>query len=247
MIVLVEKEEEKQRLLRVCRKTVFGCKIAAIVSMYHMDKSFACFWLDSETDVAYCLIDGLMLLSGTVLKERETRDFLRAVGAHSVMCAVRNAEALSLKADESGDVLKKSLPDGKGEALPRNIEGLPVNIREVYQLLEEAGMAGEFEPFYLDLSHRLRHGGAFVLAEYRKQELAGCALVSAITETAAVLSAVVVKEELRRQGLGTALVQKAEDCLSGKTLYLLREKDKCQEFYQKLGYTKVDTWVHGTL
>lgn len=247
IIVLVEKEEEKQRLLQVCKKTVFGCKIASIVAMYQMDKSFACFWLDSQADIAYCLIDGLMLLSGTVLKEGETRDFLRAVGARSVMCAVRNAEALSLKACKTGDVLKKYLPENEDGNRPKDFRNSQVNIREVYGLLEEAGMVGEFEPFYLDLSHRLRHGGALVAAEYREQEIAGCALVSAITETAAILSALVVKEELRCQGLGTALVQEVENRLPGKTLYLLREKEKHQKFYQKLGYTKTDTWVHGTI
>ncbi len=239
MISLVENEEDKQRLSGICKKTAFGCKIAAIVSSYGFDRGFACFWLDTERDVAYCLSDGVMIISGTLMNARETRAFLHAVGARSVMCAVRNAEFLGLMVSQSGDVLKKQLP--AGEETPRETE--EVNIREIYSLLEEAGMVEEFEPFYLDLSHRLRHGTAAVLTERREAGLVGCGVVSAISGSASILSALVVREDCRRQGIGSSLVRQAEKLFPGKTLYVFREKERNREFYKKLGYTKADTWV----
>lgn len=68
MIRLVQGEGEKRRLLALCEKTPFGCKIASIANSYGFDKSFANFWLNTEEDVVYCLVDGAMLLSGTVLQ-----------------------------------------------------------------------------------------------------------------------------------------------------------------------------------
>ena len=102
MIRLVQGEGEKRRLLALCEKTPFGCKIASIANSYGFDKSFANFWLNTEEDVVYCLVDGAMLLSGTVLQGDASREFLHVVGAREVLCAVRNAEAMNLTPTQVG-------------------------------------------------------------------------------------------------------------------------------------------------
>lgn len=243
MIRLVEREQDQRRLLALCEKTAFGCKIASWATAYGFDKSFACFWLDTEADVVFCLADGVMLLSGTVLDGSSLRVFFRAVGAREVFCAVRNAEALDLPKAVSGDVLRHPLAHGEAPPMPL----FPVNIREIYALLEENSMVEEFEPFYLDLSHKLRHQAALALSVPGRDGLRACAVVSSITQRGAILSALAVEEASRRQGLGSALVKKAESYFPGKTMYVFREKNKNKEFYRGLGYTKTDTWVHAKL
>lgn len=243
MIALVEQDQDRARLQRLCEKTAFGCKIASIISAYGFDKGFACFWVDTKADVAFCQSDGLMILSGTVVDPAETMAFIRAVGPQAVICAVRNAEALSLPAASSGDVLKKRLEPGTAKPA----DGYEVNIRELYSLLEETGMVEEFEPFYLDLSHKLRHGAALALTESREGALAGCAVVSSISRGSVLLSALAVKEKYRRQGLGSALVRRVEAAFPGKNVYVFRDREKNREFYKKLGYAKTDTWVYSKL
>lgn len=243
MISLVEQEAEQHRLLRLCEKTAYGCKIASLIKAYGFDKSFACFWLDSKSDAVFCQADGDMIISGTVLDREETRGFLRAVGPKGILCAVKNAETLSLPVTESGDILKKQLKPG----VPKKTEPDAVNIREVFTLLEETGMVEEFEPFYLDLSHKLRHGTALIFTRRQGNMLAGCAVVSSISKDAAILSAVAVREGLRRQGIGTALIREAEKALPGKTLYVFREKEKNREFYRELEYARTDTWIYSKL
>ncbi len=240
MLSLVEQEKEQKQVLRLCEKTPFGCKIAGVALAYGFDKGFSCFWVDTEADTVFCLADGVMIISGTVLHGEETKEFLRAVGPQAVLCAVRNAEALSLPVSDSGDVLKKQLKPGK----ERLLDPYAVNIREIFGLLEETGMVEEFEPFYLDLSHKLRHKAALALTEYSGSELSGCALVSSVSKEAAVLSALAVVPHCRRQGIGTRLVHGVESCFPGKTMYVFREKEKNREFYKKLGYVKTDTWVY---
>ena len=78
MIRLVEKEEQLRRLLALCEKTAFGCKIASLALAYGFDKGFACFWLDDQDQVVYCLADGVMLLSGTVV--RLTKEYFAGEG-----------------------------------------------------------------------------------------------------------------------------------------------------------------------
>lgn len=240
MISFVEQESDRQKLLRLCKKTAYGCKIAALARAYGFEKSFVCFWLDAKNETVFCQTDGDMIISGTVLDREETESFLHAVGPTGILCAVKNAETLTLPATQSGDILKKQIKAGKAA----KFDPKAVNIRDLYHLLEENGMVAEFEPFYLDLSHKLRHGTAMAFTQRSGKELAGCAVVSAITDDAAVLSAVAVKPKFRRQGIGTALIRQAEEALAGKTMYVFREKGKNREFYQKLEYSRTDTWVY---
>lgn len=243
MIVLVEQENDRKQLLQLCEKTAFGCKIAGVIGAYGFDKGFACFWMDTRSKVIFCYADDLMIISGTVLEPEETREFLRVIGPKSVMCAVKNAEILGLTVTDSGDVLKKSLEEGTG----KGADPYAANIREIYGLLEEVGMVEEFEPFYLDISHKLRHGAAMAFTEHRGGELAGCAVVSAISQSAAILSALAVLPKYRKQGIGSALVGRTEAAFPGKTLYVFRDKEENREFYKRLGYGKTDTWVYSRL
>lgn len=240
MIQIAESPEEQQSLLLACRKSAFGCKIASIAAAYGFDKKFSCFWAEENAAAVYCLVDNVMIVAGMPKNAEETRSFLHMVGAKEILCALRNAELLGLPAENEGDVMQKQAESGE-EAPER--ESPEVNIREVYFLLEACEMETDFEAFYLDLSHRLRHGAAMVFTEYREETLAGCVVVSSVTESSAVISAVAVDEAFRRQGIGVELMRRAEQALAGKRLYLFKEKGRHEEFYQLLGYHKTDAWV----
>ena len=112
MIRLVEDQEGLAELLTHCDKNAFGCKIGSLARAYGLEKRAACFWLDLDGGAAFGLTDGLMVISGTAADPEEARAFLSAVGASTVMCALRTAEALDLQVQQTGDVLKKVLPSG---------------------------------------------------------------------------------------------------------------------------------------
>ena len=239
MITLVEREEQKQLLLALCAKDCFGCKISAVVKAYGFDKGFACFWLNEETRTVFCLADDVMLISGAIGDAEEARQFLQMLGVKTVHCSGENGEKLGWTTVESGEVLEKTAP--AGEAVPATAEEVP--IRELFSLLEEVGMVEEFEPFYLDLSHRLRHGASRAFWVRKEEKVAACAIVSAIGEKAVILSAVAVREDCRRQGLGRQLVGQVEEAFPGDAIYVFREQGRHQEFYGGLGYAPIGTWV----
>lgn len=121
-----------------------------------------------------------------------------------------------------------------------------ISPREIYAVLKANGMVGEFEPFYLDLSHRMRHGTvrcAGVSANGKTVAVAAAVL----GESASLISAVAVLPKFHRRGLGTAVVRKIERMLPSGTVYILREERKNEAFYDALGYKPCGAWAQGKL
>lgn len=239
MIAIVSNEKDKRKMLELCEKTPYGCKISAIATAYGFDRNFSNFWIDQTSGAVFCLVDDVFVISGTVGDVEETNAFMHALGVKSVICAVRNAELLELRAASSGEVMMR-----KAEGVLEPVAASQnVSIRDIYNLLDTVGMVDEFEAFYLDLSHKIRHDAAFALTHYEGGGLAGCVVASSITDGAAILSAVVVQEAYRRRGIASRLMKKAEALLAGRTIYIFKEKNQNDPFYKAMQYKKIDTWV----
>lgn len=236
MIRFVESPASQQEFFALCEGTAFGCKLEAVARAYGFARPFARFWVGGGA--AYCLLDGALSLAGMPEDPGEAWAFARAVDAEVLFTPAAFPGDVCAELTASGQVLAKSLPESEAAPLPE-----PPRLQDIHRLLHGAGMVGEFEPFYLDLSHRIRHGAALALGEYRDGKLAGCGVVSAVTERAALLSALAVDEGYRRQGIGSALVRRIETLLPGRTLYLMREDNKNQTFYAGLGFCEVGRWA----
>lgn len=236
MIRFVDDAASQGEFLALCGGSAFGCKLAAIARAYGFQRDFARFWLGESA--AYCLLDSALSVVGDPGDPSEARMFLDAVGARQIFGPEHFVQKLGLSPAAGGPVLAKRVAPGPVAAFPE-----PPKLQEVYQLLRRVGMDVRFEPFYLDLSHRIRHGAAFALGEYRDGRLAGCGVVSAVASGEALLSAVAVEPEFRHQGIGSELVTRAEAALPGRTLYLMREENSSQEFYAQLSYSQAGRWA----
>lgn len=234
MIRLVSGPREWAEFMDICKGGAFGCKLRSVALAYGFERDFARFWTDGGA--SYCLLDGGLSIAGRPWNIEESREFLDVLGPGSVFCERGLAGELKLEVSTEGAVMAKDLPAGEPRSLP------PPGLRETHALLTAAGMPMDFESFYLDMSHRIRHGIALALGEYISGELAGVAVISAVAGGEAVLSALAVREGCRGRGLGTKLMGAVERALPGHRLYLFRESGRKREFYKKLGFAEVGRW-----
>ena len=137
----------------------FSLRIAAAAKAYGLEAPFLDVW--QGNGCWFSRMDGVLTLAGVPEPEgrEETRLFLEASGAGEIFCAPEAAAALGLIPDQEGPVLWRKQPGERGPLL-----GEQPSPRAIYPILEACRgpyfPVPPFEPFYLDLSHRFRHGAA---------------------------------------------------------------------------------------
>lgn len=246
MIRLVTGEELSQ-FTQFCAYNPFGCKIDGLQRAYGLALPFARFWLQFSPEgiptAALSFLDGAMVLHGTKGQDsQELLSFLSMAGCRTLLCEESTTLALGIKPTRQGEIFQISpqpgfLYENKGETCQPPL-------RQVFTLLCDCGELhpNQFEAFYLDASHRVRHGAAIIQGILFHGKLAACAMANSITEHTAVLSAVAVHPDFRRQGLGSQAVKVLMNSLSSKQIFVLCATREAQDFYSSLSFSHSGSW-----
>lgn len=252
MIRLVE-APDKPVLEAFCQKeSPFACRIWSTAQAYGLHLPFARFWIQEQgraVTAAVCKLDGAAVLeAGTGANFEELRGFLRAADTGSLLCSEEACACLKIPAARQGRMM--ACRENSGREPGQNVEWNP-GVREVYALLQDCRTdlfpVPDFEPFYLDLSHRIRHGTACSAGIRKGGNLAACAVASHLTEKAAVISAVAVRPLFRRQGLGSVAVRALLSGADRELGFVFRAEGENQAFYEALGFSDCGGWAELTV
>lgn len=129
----------------------------------------------------------------------------------------------------------KEIPPFAGAQNPTEMAGL----KKIYEILTLGGAAtvpGKFEPWYCDLSHRIRHGAARTWLSLGGES---CCIAAALTEKSGYLAGVATRPEARGRGIASSLVVVAcGELLSQGRLPVLRCAEGTAGFYERMGFRK---------
>lgn len=232
-----------------CKKTPFGCKIEGLWRAYGLDLPFARFWVQQAANgsitAAISCLDGAAVLDWRfTADEEELVAFLAALGCSTLLCEEQASTALYGRADRTGVILRRTaIPATKEAAATSSVRPI-ANLREMFQLLCACGEMQEeqFEAFYLDASHRIRHQASVAVGISKENQLLACAMAGSMTEGMAVLSAVAVHPAWRRQGLGSTLLQGLLSSLIPRQVFVLCESEQATLFYTSLSFSVCGAW-----
>lgn len=176
---MIKLTEHMQSLLPF-HKTVFGCRILATAQAYGLSEPFARFWMQDEDRAAICMLDDTVILDvGAHADYDELKEFIRMTGAQRLLCDAESAQKLGHPVVRRGKVM---VYQGNSPSRLGDFERNP-GIRELYALISECATETfeppEFESFYMDLSHRIRHDAAAAVGMRFQGELVSCAICSA--------------------------------------------------------------------
>ncbi len=226
----------------------FACRIISLYNSYSPDLVFVDYWLLQNDDEEYT---GAIARNGSnfilFLTEKSDIDeigaFIRISGASAVLCEGgydldffdRITEGVVMKITRPIDI----------EVEEKIIEP---DIRSAYDLIVKCAddnfTPPEFEDFYVDVNHKLRHNAIRLYGMCDGETLAAIARTVAESGDGAVLGAVACHPDYRRSGYGSKIVSFLTNTLiaEGKAVYLHRAQNANAAFYQKLGFDICGSW-----
>ncbi len=207
-------------------------KIEANLLSYGNKTDFLYVWYQqSGVDITALLCkfeQSIIIVADASADFDEIKEFLNVVGFKNLQSTPFVLNKLGFDYNEYQVVFKMA---EKGGTLPP----MP-SIKTVYEILygEENPHIKkvDFEGFYVDLCHRIRH----VTAAAVLNESAVC-VASHITKTKAVISGVATNKNARNMGLGSLALNELLKSLDGRKIFAAAE-NSVVPFYIKNGFTK---------
>lgn len=206
-------------------------KIYALLLCYETKYDFCRFYASENAVIASLYGDHVVCETGGCnLDDRdfeELAEFFSFCGFSEIFCSEKVGERLSEKLECTRK--KLNLMRFCGNSVPRGTEKTPP-LSEIYGVLKTA-FEIDYEQWYLDMSHRIRHG----ITQFRRLDGAVLAIQHNLNGNA-LLSQIATSPELRGQGRASRLIKAVCGELSDSSVFVLCE-DGLLSFYQRLGFS----------
>lgn len=226
-------------------KTEAAVRVGGLFRAYGADTNFLQFYHDTHGAVA-SVMDGTAVLSVPTNGLCDAEEWAWFLAAQpTVQCVRTNADipecAAAFPHQRNGVVLSAS---AGMEPIGQTVSLSP---RAVYAVIQEAFLqeAPAFEGFYLDVSHRMRHGCCRTVGVMADGIPAATALTVAETNEAAVIGGVATREEYRCRGYARACVTTLAVALQqeGKTVLIAPRDARAEALYRNWGFVSAGTWT----
>lgn len=205
-------------------------KIRALCRAYGFEYDFCRVYAQGERAFLSLLDGSAVLWAAQGADFGELADFLRMNGFSELFCGGEAARELSARLGLAPRQALLMRFDGRTQEFP--VDYSP-QLSDVYAIVGQAfGM--EFEPWYLDLSHRIRHGVSTAALAGRS-----ALVIQHRANGEALLSQVATDLLYRGQGSASKLILGVCAALSPDRVFVLCER-RLEGFYARLGFTVQD-------
>ena len=206
-------------------------KIRSLLMSYGTKYDFCRFYVSES--VIMCEMNGAYVVSeiSEIRDISEIADFFKFAGFSEIFCSDNLGERLSRALNCNLKTI--SLMRCAGERETRAELDKAPNLSAVYEILKTA-FDMDFETWYTDMSHRIRHG----IAKARTLENSAL-IVQYDLNGEALLSQIATVPEKRGQGSASRLIKAVCGELSDSAVYVLCQDDLIP-FYSRIGFEKAD-------
>lgn len=237
---MIEKIECFRQFDEYKNEDLYTVRIKALAQAYGFGYDFAVFYrqiINGRCAAVICRLDSdaVISLDFGLADVSELSSFFAFRGFSSLLCD----DSFQLDREYDSGVVMKS-----ESVLFKECRRKAVAVKgyeELKMLYEFTGYAGGFEAWYADISRRIRTKTAAACAVFENGEIISAAVLSSLYNGSAVLSGVKTKPEYRKAGIAGAVVSKL--CrASADRVYIMREQNKNESFYEELGFKNTGKW-----
>lgn len=235
---MIKKIENPNEFDIYTKTDLYSVRIKALLSAYGTGYDFAVFYkqlnMNGEITAILSKLDGDFTISMNKADKSELAEFIGVIGYSSCLCDglidnfSRYDEGIIMVSDRKTEY---SLPYTEIDEYPKLMDLFN------FQDYDKA----DFEAWYVDISHRIRHNTAKAYSVNVNNEIVSSGIFSSIHNNDAILTSVNTAPEFRRMGYGSLLVSHMMCDISGR-VFLMREKNKNEHFYSRLGFINTGKW-----
>ncbi len=235
---MIEKINDISELSSWDKRDIFSVRILALIEAYGTSYPFALLYaqrFEGKITAILSKLDNDYTLSvAGGYDEEEIAHFLIVTGYSSVLCS--DEVNLFSKYDEgiimqSKKRIEFSLENATVDEYPK--------LMDLYNFIDYNSQ--DFKAWYVDISHRIRHGSAKAYTLNKDGSVISSGILSSIIEGYAVLSAVRTENEFRGMGYGSMLVSYICNDVNG-IVYLMRDEGMNESFYKRIGFEDTGRW-----
>lgn len=235
---MIEKIDSINKLYDFNKRDIFYTRIMSLAKAYGFNYDFATFYRQINKNKITAIISKLdndfTICIDADADIDELEEFCEIIGFNSLLT---DESFISNRPYTQGAVMQsvKKIELHKSYV---NIDRYP-KLMELYNFLDYDSV--DFEAWYVDVSHRIRHGCAKAFSLNSDNQIVSSAMLSSIYENTAILSAVQTNPQYRGLGFASTLVSEIICDFNGK-VYLMRDENKNEQFYKALGFENCGIW-----
>lgn len=235
---MIELIEDEKQFDTWTKRDIYSIRVLSLLKSYGTKYNFASFYrqvIDGrvtailsklDNDITLCLDDGF--------DNAELVRFFCVTGHGAILCD----PAFEFGARYEEGVIMACNKKHENTMQGAIIDEYP-KLMDLYNFVDYENQ--DFKAWYVDISHRVRHGTAKAYTINVNDEIISSGILSSIYDDYAVLTAVRTADEFRRMGYGGCLVSSI--CSDVKrTVYIMRDKDLNEHFYSELGFENIGIW-----
>lgn len=218
-----------------------GTYVSSRFAAYGANTQFAPFYADEKGSIL-SVLDGNAVLCGEDTHTEEWAVFLCMQPDIFTVCTAWHI-AEKLAAFLKKPVTNKKVMRLQSPLLPPDISLVHPSPRQMYPLLSEA--FGEtmpaFDNWYVDVSHRIRHGICQTAGVERDGKLVSTAMTVAQSDTAAIIGAVATAAVYRKQGMASQCLRELATAITAendqKAVMISPKNSGAEKLYASMGFT----------
>lgn len=243
MIRALKKEEENFIMTVAEGWQLF--RIRSLLRAYGTGYGFCRFYLQEESGALLCVTgdEAIISVDGTA-DWRELAEYICAAGVRGLSAA--GAAGAALRPFLPGACCTGTVLEYNGQRpMPQRFEVCSspepaetmARLKMAYDILTSCFSFGDFDSWYCDVSHQIRHDTARVYL----WENAACAVTLQDRERL-YLSALAVLPERQGSGAGSSLVRALLRKSRASTAAVYSKDGRTDRFYQRLGFSESGRW-----
>ncbi|MBE6731529.1 MAG: GNAT family N-acetyltransferase [Ruminococcaceae bacterium] len=217
-----------------------ACEILSEISTWGKEShKYSAFFWHQDNSLFLSMRNNHLRIAGEIKDREELLSFIKFISPRYILLSENLFNEIVGDAFEKGEILICP-KEGEVKTVTNDPE---VSLFELADFFKKENMIENEESFISDAAFALSKNLCAFEAIKMDGKIISAAFSNKITPLSAVINIVATAKDYRGKGFGFKVTQSLKNKLSGRNLFVFKEKDKNNGFYNKLSFKYSDNFI----